>query len=143
VKVYPNASRRTKGISFQVIEPTIHAVVGENGAGKTTPMKVLFGMESSQEGEILYQGGRCGCAPPWKAIQRGIGMVHQALMLASGPDGRREPRTGNRAEDGGALLDLAAARREIARVSELYGLAVPSTRRRGPPRRRAASAWRS
>ena len=36
-----------------------------------------------------------------------------------------EPRPGHRAEDGGLFLDLAAARREIARVSELYGLSVP------------------
>jgi simple sugar transport system ATP-binding protein len=125
VKVYPNGLTANKGVSFAVMNRTIHAVVGENGAGKTTLMKVLFGMESSQEGEILYQGRPLRVRSPLEAIHQGIGMVHQHFMLAPDLTVVENLVLGIEPKTAGLFLDLAAARREIARVSELYGLSVP------------------
>ena len=43
-------------ISFSVKKASIQALVGENGAGKSTAMKILFGLYKEDEGEILVNG---------------------------------------------------------------------------------------
>ena len=44
VKVYPNGFVANKGIDFSVEKGEIHALLGENGAGKTTIMKMILGL---------------------------------------------------------------------------------------------------
>ena len=56
VKIYPNGVVANKGINIDIEENTIHAIVGENGAGKSTLMKIIFGEEAAEEGEIFYEG---------------------------------------------------------------------------------------
>ncbi len=77
-------------ISLRASSGTIHAIVGENGAGKSTAMKMLYGMIVPDKGEISVDGtvwGRIGkrWRSPLDAIACGIGMVHQHFMLA-GPE---------------------------------------------------------
>ena len=81
-KIYPNGTMANKLVSVDVEENEIHAIVGENGAGKTTLMKIIFGIEESQSGEIFFKGERVNFRTPNDAIRKGIGMVHQHLMLA-------------------------------------------------------------
>ena len=69
-------------ISLSVGRGTIHAVIGENGAGKTTAMKMLYGMFQPDSGEILVEGTERRWKSPADAIRAGIGMVHQHFMLA-------------------------------------------------------------
>ncbi len=71
-----------KNISFKVEEGAIHALVGENGAGKSTIMKILFGMIPRTSGEILLHGSPLNIHSPIDARNYGIGMVHQHFMLA-------------------------------------------------------------
>jgi len=61
---------------------SIHAIVGENGAGKSTAMKILFGMQSPDSGEVIVGGRSVRWANPTEAMAGGIGMVHQHFMLA-------------------------------------------------------------
>ncbi|MCD6122876.1 MAG: ABC transporter ATP-binding protein [Spirochaetales bacterium] len=82
VKIYPNGVVANKGINIDIEENTIHAIVGENGAGKSTLMKIIFGEETAEEGEIFYQGEQVHFRNSLEAIDRGIGMIHQHLMLA-------------------------------------------------------------
>src|SRR5689334_8826033 len=69
-------------VNLTVRRGTIHAIVGENGAGKSTLMKILYGMQGPDEGEILINGTAQKFTSPQKAIDVGIGMVHQHFMLA-------------------------------------------------------------
>lgn len=69
-------------ISFSVAQGSIHAIVGENGAGKSTAMKILFGMYQPTDGEILLHGSPVEFASPIDAMAAKIGMVHQHFMLA-------------------------------------------------------------
>ncbi len=55
--------------------------MGENGAGKSTLMKILYGMQPADSGEIIYAGKKVKFSDPGEAIQAGIGMVHQEIML--------------------------------------------------------------
>ncbi len=69
-------------VSFTVGKGTIHALVGENGAGKSTCMKLLYGMYSADSGEILVNGKAVHFGTPRDAMLQGIGMVHQHFLLA-------------------------------------------------------------
>src|SRR5512137_583899 len=70
------------GVDLRVERGTIHGVIGENGAGKSTAMKLLYGMLRPDAGEIFVGGTRRVWASPSDAIAAGIGMVHQHFMLA-------------------------------------------------------------
>ncbi len=69
------------GVSFAIQKQSIHGVVGENGAGKSTIMKILYGLYQPDEGELRVRGEVCEIASPDRAISLGIGMVHQHFML--------------------------------------------------------------
>ncbi|RLW71009.1 MAG: ABC transporter ATP-binding protein, partial [spirochete symbiont of Stewartia floridana] len=66
---------------FSIKEGEIHALVGENGAGKSTLMKILYGLETPEKGRITLNGMPIQIPSPHKAIEYGIGMVHQHFML--------------------------------------------------------------
>lgn len=80
-KVYPNGIVANYKVNFSLKEGEIHAVVGENGAGKSTLMKILFGMHTPEEGQIFLKGEKLDLTSSNKAIEKGIGMVHQHFML--------------------------------------------------------------
>ena len=71
-------------VSFAVPASTIHGIVGENGAGKSTAMKMLFGLYKPTSGDLFLHGQKIVWNAPSAAIAAGIGMVHQHFML-SGP----------------------------------------------------------
>ncbi len=68
-------------VSLHLNEGEILAVVGENGAGKSTIMKILYGLESLDKGEIYLNGELQNFKNPQDAIEKGIGMVQQHFML--------------------------------------------------------------
>jgi len=68
-------------IDLTIPGQTIHAIVGENGAGKSTIMKILYGFYTADEGEILIDGVKREIESPHDAIALGLGMVHQHFML--------------------------------------------------------------
>src|ERR1700756_1348569 len=70
------------GVNLRVEAGTIHGVIGENGAGKSTAMKMLYGIYRPDAGEIFIRGKKCAWSSPLDAIAGGIGMVHQHFMLA-------------------------------------------------------------
>ncbi|HZF39437.1 MAG TPA: ATP-binding cassette domain-containing protein, partial [Blastocatellia bacterium] len=72
-----------KGVDLTIPEGAIHAIVGENGAGKSTIMKILYGFYTADEGEIWIDGEKREIRTPHDAIASGLGMVHQHFMLAS------------------------------------------------------------
>jgi general nucleoside transport system ATP-binding protein len=110
-------------VSFSVTPGTIHAIVGENGAGKSTAMRIAYGFYTADSGEILINGQVRQIRTPHDAIHLGIGMVHQHFMLV-------EPMTVAEnivlgAEPGNAAsLDLRKAAEEIRKVSDEFKLSV-------------------
>lgn len=80
-KIYGNGVVANSEVNFNLKEGEIHALVGENGAGKFTLMKILFGMEQPSRGEIFLRGEKTVFSGSKDAIAKGIGMVHQHFML--------------------------------------------------------------
>ena len=68
-------------ISFEVRGAEIHCLLGENGAGKTVLMNILYGLFPPDSGQILYKGKPLRIHTPKDAIHHRIGMVHQHFML--------------------------------------------------------------
>lgn len=66
-------------VTLKVKPGEVHALVGENGAGKSTLMKILMGIYSADEGEILIDNQKVNITHPSEAISFGISMIHQEL----------------------------------------------------------------
>jgi len=110
-------------VNIVVKAGTIHAIVGENGAGKSTAMRIAYGFYKADAGEILVEGKVRDIATPHDAIALGIGMVHQHFMLVDTMTVAENIVLG--AEPGNAVaLDLATASIEIRKLSEEFKLAV-------------------
>src|SRR6266699_302806 len=106
------------------IEPgTIHAIVGENGAGKSTAMRIAYGFYTADSGEILVDLQARQIATPHDAIALGVGMVHQHFMLV-GPMTVAENIVLGAEPGTGFALDLAQASAQIRKLSEEFKLAV-------------------
>lgn len=103
-------------VSMNIERGTIHAIVGENGAGKSTVMRIVYGFYSADSGEIIIDGNLADIKNPHDAIKLGIGMVHQHFMLVDTMTVAENVILG--AETGGAAsLDLEKANKDILALS--------------------------
>ena len=110
-------------VSFKVETGTIHAIVGENGAGKSTIMRIAYGFYNADSGEIFVDGKPANIKTPHDAIALGIGMVHQHFMLVDTMTVAENIILG--AETGSATnLDLEEANSQIRSLSNDLRLGV-------------------
>lgn len=110
-------------INLAVHKGEVHAILGENGAGKSTLMNVLYGLYHPTSGQILVGGKEVSIDGPKKAIELGIGMVHQHFMLVP-PFTVTENIVLGMEPMHGITLDMKKAREEVVAISEKYGMAV-------------------
>lgn len=68
-------------VDFFVKSGEIHALMGENGAGKSILMSILAGLHQPDSGEIFVRGKKVDFKSPLNAIDAGIGMVFQEFQL--------------------------------------------------------------
>ena len=111
-------------VDFDVVAGEVHALLGENGAGKSTLMSVLYGLYKPDAGEILIDGQPVEITSPSKAIELGIGMVHQHFMLVNVMTVAENIVLGQEPTQAGGRLDLKAARARVRELSDRYGLTV-------------------
>lgn len=115
------------GVSLAFAPASVHAVIGENGAGKSTLMKILAGVESADQGEVLVDGKAVSVRKVQDALDLGIALIHQELNLADNLDvaanlflGREPTRWG--------MIDRKRIEDEARRYLEMVGLDLdPST----------------
>jgi general nucleoside transport system ATP-binding protein len=112
------------GIDFDLRPGEVHALLGENGAGKSTLMSILYGLYHPDEGEVLVNGKPVAVDSPSKAIELGIGMVHQHFMLVPVMTVTENIVLGGEPRRRGGLLDVREGARRVRELSERYGLAV-------------------
>jgi ribose transport system ATP-binding protein len=112
-------------IDFSAEAGQVHALVGENGAGKSILMKVLAGLFQPDEGEILINGEQVAIQNPKRSQELGIAMIHQEIRLfqdlniAENVFIRREPiKKWNR------LIDWNKAYSETRRYLDYFGLPI-------------------
>src|SRR5439155_4605085 len=110
-------------LNITVRTGTIHAIVGENGAGKSTAMRIAYGFYAADEGEVVVDGKSYTFTTPHQAIALGIGIVHQHFMLVESMTVTENIVLG--AEPGSfAALDLAHAANRIRALSHDFHLDI-------------------
>lgn len=78
--VYYGGIHALKGISLKVEESRIVTLIGTNGAGKSTTLRTIVGLEKPRSGSIRFNGLELKTLPTYKIIRQGIGVS---------PEGRR------------------------------------------------------
>jgi ABC-type uncharacterized transport system ATPase subunit len=111
-------------IDFDLRRGEVHALLGENGAGKSTLMSILYGLYTSDSGEILMNGKPVTISSPKDAIELGIGMVHQHFMLIPVMTVTENIVLANEPVKAGVLLDEKTAERRVAEVARTFKFAV-------------------
>lgn len=79
-KEFP-ATLANDNVDFTAYKGEIHALLGENGTGKSTLMNILTGVLRPDGGEILINGARVSMKSPGDALALGIGMIYQHFKL--------------------------------------------------------------
>ena len=118
--------RANDNVTLQVEEHTVHALLGENGAGKSTIMSILFGLYQPTSGCIRIRGKEVNITDPNVANSLGIGMVHQHFKLVECFTVTENIVLGMEPHKNG-ILDLKSASKRIKELSEMYGLNVDQT----------------
>ena len=67
------------GVDFKLEPGTVHALMGENGAGKSTMMKIIAGIHLNDGGQVFIDGNEVTIDSPAKAQELGVAMIHQEL----------------------------------------------------------------
>ncbi len=113
---------------FDLKKGEIHALIGENGAGKSTMMKMLYGIYNQDGGEIIIKGQQMPELTPKAAIGHGIGMVHQEFMLVNELTVLEniilgfEPRKN-------VTIDFDKAKKEIQKYIDTYNMDIQPNKR--------------
>jgi ribose transport system ATP-binding protein len=79
-KVFPGVVALKK-VSLDIHKGEVHVLVGENGAGKSSLIKVLSGIYVQEEGSLRYNGQQYSPKSPLDAIEAGIRVVYQEFNL--------------------------------------------------------------
>ncbi len=112
------------GAELRVRPGTIHALLGENGAGKTTMVNVLAGVYRPDGGEVWVNGQRRFFQSPADAIAAGVGMVYQEFRLVPTLTVAENIVLGSAPR----LLRSAEIEERVAELSAAYGMAADPTR---------------
>ena len=80
LEVYYGMIQAIKGISFEVNEGEVIALIGANGAGKTTILHTISGLIAPKKGSIIFEGQEITKIPAHKIVENGLAQV---------PEGRR------------------------------------------------------
>jgi D-xylose transport system ATP-binding protein len=113
-------------VDFEVRDGEVMALVGDNGAGKSTLIKCVAGINSTDGGEILFDGARVTIHGPKDAAKLGIEVVYQDLALCDNLDVVQNMYLGREERDW--LFRLKEAPMEQRTSETLRGLAVTTIR---------------
>lgn len=115
-------------ISIDFYPGEVHALLGENGAGKSTLIKILSGVYTPTEGEVLLNGEAVAFQTPRQALDAGIAVIHQELSIANDLTVAEniflgmEPRMKN-----GLFVDHRRMNAEAQRVLDMMQVNIHST----------------
>src|SRR6056297_2826254 len=108
-------------IDFELFLGETHALLGENGAGKSSLMNVLAGVYQPDEGQIYFEGERVDIPSPRHSIDMGIGMIHQHFKLIEAHTVLENMMAGM---SKGLFLKEKKHRMQVIELSHKYGLDI-------------------
>lgn len=83
VKQYPG-TRALRGVSISFEGGKVHALLGKNGAGKSTMVKIIAGAVTPTSGQVFVDGNEVSFSSPANALAQGIATVYQEMSLVPG-----------------------------------------------------------
>ena len=141
-KTYPGVVA-LDNVSFDVEEGEILALIGENGAGKSTVIKTISGAIQADSGEIIIDGQRFTKLNPTQAKEAGIGVVYQELNLVPSLSIMENIFLGDHVGGGRLGPNFREMRKRSEEIMVDLGVKIDvSPRCRCSPQRRCRS-WRS
>jgi len=114
-------------VSLEVFPGEVLALVGDNGAGKSTMIKVIAGVNPADRGEIYFEGRHVSITKPHDATALGIATVYQDLALADNIDVVGNLFLGHELVRRGVLDEITMERRASELLSTL-SVKIPSVR---------------
>ncbi|MCP3476730.1 ATP-binding cassette domain-containing protein [Bradyrhizobium sp. CCGUVB1N3] len=114
--------RALDGASLEVRWGEVHAILGENGAGKSSLMNVAAGLYSPDGGSLRINGQACDLSGPRDAMARGVGMIHQHFKLVKRFSAVQNVLLAN--PRGSYRQGLAAIGEEIRKHAETLGFVL-------------------
>ncbi|WP_420621959.1 sugar ABC transporter ATP-binding protein [Candidatus Poriferisodalis sp.] len=118
------ATTAVDGVSLSIDRGSVHALVGENGAGKSTVGNIIAGVHRPDEGNILVDGQRVIFRSPRDALAQGITMVAQELSLVPARSVRENVFLGGEPSRAG-FVRTREQRRRFDSIIERVGFDVP------------------
>ncbi len=106
-----------KNINMEIRQGEVLALLGENGAGKSTIMKILYGLYGADEGGIFIDGREVRIGSPKDAMAFGIGMIQQHFALVPAHTVTENIILGTVH----GRIDYKAAADKVTAISERYG----------------------
>lgn len=128
-KSFPGV-RANDGITIRLNAGEIHGLLGENGCGKSTLIKILSGVHQPDSGEVRLNGTPIALASPIDARAKGVATVFQEFSLAGTLTVAENIFLG-RYPRRGPLIDWRRMRAEAARVLASLDIAIDPDRRVG------------
>jgi ribose transport system ATP-binding protein len=110
--------RAVDNAQFDLMPGEVHALMGENGAGKSTMMKILAGVYEKDSGEILIGGNAVNIDSPRSAQELGISIIHQELNLMNHLSAAQNIFIGREPKRLGMFVDEEALNRQASAIFE-------------------------
>ena len=123
-KIYDNGIVANNDVTINLNKGELLAIVGENGAGKTTIMEILFGLEKPTSGDIYMNGERVNFHNPTDAMKHGIGMLHQHFMLFNTMTVAENIMYNNELRKKFVFYDKKKSIEDVRTLSKKYNLAL-------------------
>ncbi len=120
-----------RDVDFSLLQGEIHGLVGENGAGKSTMMKLIAGVYHGFDGEMRVGGETVHFRSPRDALAAGIGMVHQELSIVPDLTVAENVFLGVQPLIAGGVVDWNRMRREAKKQLASLGLDINPAARMG------------
>ena len=114
-------------IELNLRRGSVMGLMGENGAGKSTMMKCLFGTYQKDEGEIILDGHEVSFSGPKDALENGIAMVHQELNQCLERSVVDNLFLGRYPVNSMGIVDEARMKKEAAELFRSLGMTVNLT----------------
>src|SRR5215208_2425365 len=111
-------------VDFELLPGEIHGLVGENGAGKSTLMKILSGVHTPDEGEIVLRGEVVKFATPADSKARGVGMIYQELSCMPALTVAENVFLGSQPTTRSGLIDWKKMRRDAGEHLGALGITI-------------------
>lgn len=114
-------------INLNVRRGTVMGLMGENGAGKSTMMKCLFGTYQKDEGSIYLDGKEVNFSGPKDALENGVAMVHQELNQCLERNVIDNLFLGRYPKNAAGVVDEARMKKEASDLFRRLGMTVNLT----------------